>query len=542
MKPFINLFISFIILHSFLFAQPFPESHIPATHDHNHTSICHGYAMGRAMGKTTGDAFCDPVTTYNNQIDPAYFTFVPDPNLSEILPGDIVSWGSNSHSAYVVYVPNPLNNIGNIRVDQVPNPGGQEQKNILLSSVMNIHGNPSGYYLGNHGLKIRFTFRNSFENGILNYKQSTKIVWQTVNHGMSKLFQGGIILNMKAIDNQEFPTGYLQRYRRWQRDLTIIGTNNPISEIVEFSRTFTANFSREFNVEFRNNFDGSGGGQIKVDDVPKNAPYVAKVLEENPSVKAEAINGQYINGFLYNFDRWQDDVKTNPRTFFVSNHETFTSYFKKALYVQIDGPTSLEIDEFGTFTAIPGGGSSAYINYRWWKRNDSGGMNSQIAPLAPPPGEWIYMSIWVGQQTVITGAAYNFSLKCEVTDSDNNIATDIHSVMVGGQFFSKENQKNIATLKFIPTELSLYVNYPNPFNPTTTIRFGLPEAQRVFISIYSITGENVINLVDDYLSEGYHNVVWNGINQSGNKVASGVYIYEMRAKNKHFIRKMLFAK
>jgi len=175
----------------------------------------------------------------------------------------------------------------------------------------------------------------------------------------------------------------------WQRDLTIIGTNNQISEIVEFSRTFTANFSREFNVEFRNNFDGLGGGQIKVDDVTRNAPYVAKVLEENRSVKAEAINGQNINGFRYNFDRWQDSVKTNPRTFVVSDHETFTAYFKKSLYVNIDGPTSLEINEFGTFTAIPGRGSGAYINYRWWKRNDSGGMNGQIAPLAPPPGEWI---------------------------------------------------------------------------------------------------------------------------------------------------------
>jgi len=152
------------------------------------------------------------------------------------------------------------------------------------------------------------------------------------------------------------------------------------------------------------------------------------------------------------------------------------------------------------------------------------------------------MSIWEGQQTVITGAAYDFSLKCEVTDSDNNISTDIHSVSVGGQFFSKKNQQNLAALKLIPTELSLEVNYPNPFNPTTTIGFWLPEAQRILISIYSKTGEIVINLVDDYLSEGYHNVVWNGINQSGNKVASGIYIYEMRSKNKRFIRKMLFTK
>jgi len=91
-------------------------------------------------------------------------------------------------------------------------------------------------------------------------------------------------------------------------------------------------------------------------------------------------------------------------------------------------------------------------------------------------------------------------------------------------------------------KFNLHQNYPNPFNSSTTIRFGLPEAQKVSIKIYSITGSTVKTLVDDYLSEGYHQVVWNGLDQSGNKVASGTYIYEMRTKNKRFIKKMLQAK
>jgi len=60
--------------------------------------------------------------------------------------------------------------------------------------------------------------------------------------------------------------------------------------------------------------------------------------------------------------------------------------------------------------------------------------------------------------------------------------------------------------------------------------------------IYSINGAEVKILVDDLLSEGYHQVFWNGLNQLNNKVASGVYIYEMRTKNKRFLKKMLITK
>ncbi|MGD9488693.1 MAG: FlgD immunoglobulin-like domain containing protein [Calditrichaceae bacterium] len=94
----------------------------------------------------------------------------------------------------------------------------------------------------------------------------------------------------------------------------------------------------------------------------------------------------------------------------------------------------------------------------------------------------------------------------------------------------------------VPAEFSLQGNYPNPFNPVTTIRFGLPEAANVKLVIYSVTGAKVATLVDGYLSEGYHEAKWNGVNQAGARVASGIYIYELISGEKRFIKKMLLAK
>jgi len=217
------------------------------------------------------------------------------------------------------------------------------------------------------------------------------------------------------------------------------------------------------------------------------------------------------------------------------------------LTVNITGPTHLNYGEVGEFTAHPSGGSGTYINYKWWSRNDEGGiepyiLNGGIVPNAPPVGEWIYMSQWEGHQSITMGPSYDFSLKCEVTDSDNNTATDIHSVIVGGPSLSKEQQNENISIIMVPTELTLAENYPNPFNPTTTIRFGLPEAQHVLINVYSIKGELVTTLINDYLSEGYHQVIWDGTNSQGSKVGSGIYIYEMRTKNKRLIKRMLLVK
>jgi hypothetical protein len=94
----------------------------------------------------------------------------------------------------------------------------------------------------------------------------------------------------------------------------------------------------------------------------------------------------------------------------------------------------------------------------------------------------------------------------------------------------------------IPTEFIMENNYPNPFNPTTTIRFGLPSKQYVQLVVYSILGEKIVTLIDGTLDNGFHQVEWNGRNQFGNSVASGVYLYELGAGSQKIVKKMLLTK
>ncbi len=83
-----------------------------------------------------------------------------------------------------------------------------------------------------------------------------------------------------------------------------------------------------------------------------------------------------------------------------------------------------------------------------------------------------------------------------------------------------------------PREFRLYKNYPNPFNPTTTIRFDLPYDAKVTIKIYNILGQEVRELVNKNFSAGFQTVVWDTKNDRNVSVASGVYIYRIVAESK----------
>ncbi|MEA1971792.1 MAG: C25 family cysteine peptidase [Candidatus Cloacimonadota bacterium] len=94
-----------------------------------------------------------------------------------------------------------------------------------------------------------------------------------------------------------------------------------------------------------------------------------------------------------------------------------------------------------------------------------------------------------------------------------------------------------------PSVAKLYQNYPNPFNPTTTISFSLAgNTNNAEITIYNIKGQKVRNIVSKQLSDGRHSVVWNGKDDSGYKVGSGVYFYKLSTNNNSIIKKMILLK
>ena len=85
-------------------------------------------------------------------------------------------------------------------------------------------------------------------------------------------------------------------------------------------------------------------------------------------------------------------------------------------------------------------------------------------------------------------------------------------------------------------------NYPNPFNPSTTIRYSLKEAGPVSIEIYNIKGQLVRTLVQDVKEAGNHTVIWNGLDKNNSSVSSGIYFYKMNAGKYSSTKKLIMMK
>jgi hypothetical protein len=94
----------------------------------------------------------------------------------------------------------------------------------------------------------------------------------------------------------------------------------------------------------------------------------------------------------------------------------------------------------------------------------------------------------------------------------------------------------------IPFEFSLSQNYPNPFNPETLIRFQMPEAAYVVMSIYNVHGQEIRGLLDGPFIVGSHSVHWDGKDNHANHVPSGVYFYQLQASKFYQVKKMILLK
>jgi hypothetical protein len=94
----------------------------------------------------------------------------------------------------------------------------------------------------------------------------------------------------------------------------------------------------------------------------------------------------------------------------------------------------------------------------------------------------------------------------------------------------------------LPTAFNLYNNYPNPFNPTTQIRYDLPEDARVSITIYDLMCRNIKSLVHSNQTAGYRSVRWDGTSDMGEGVSAGMYIYTIQAGEFRQTKKMILLK
>lgn len=136
---------------------------------------------------------------------------------------------------------------------------------------------------------------------------------------------------------------------------------------------------------------------------------------------------------------------------------------------------------------------------------------------APEDGNFSFVDA-----SVEAGRAYRY--KISVIDGD-------------GEFFSQT-----ADVKLPGARVELSQNQPNPFNPTTTIRFSLPASEEVGLAIYAADGKLVRTLVDGVRERGAHSATWDGRDMAGNPVSSGVYFYRLTAGKFNESKKMVLLK
>ena len=197
--------------------------------------------------------------------------------------------------------------------------------------------------------------------------------------------------------------------------------------------------------------------------------------------------------------------------------------------------------------------------YDWYPTTPSN-VTSAYSVLRPPPENLTLenmsiddIQVYVATISITAGPAFTVESTGDVTFKAGSVITlkpgfhavagsDFHAyidtslgggglpkaaanvVAAGGENGTQAADDDEAGNEPIPTEFSLSGNYPNPFNPTTTIRFGLPTATSIEFIVYDLLGREVDRLLDRHLDPGYYQVVWRGRDAHGRSLPSGVYI------------------
>lgn len=159
-------------------------------------------------------------------------------------------------------------------------------------------------------------------------------------------------------------------------------------------------------------------------------------------------------------------------------------------------------------------------------------------PTSPASGASWYSGVW-GQSSGMEMVYHNnghYIITEDIIQSNSNYS-GINKVVLGPTGIQSDN----SSVK--PGEFQLFQNYPNPFNPSTTIQYLLPNAAKVKITVYNILGQTIKTLVDNQLqSAGKYTIGWDGKNDKGSAVVSGIYFYRIEADNFMKTNKMLLVR
>ncbi|NUO79691.1 T9SS type A sorting domain-containing protein, partial [candidate division KSB1 bacterium] len=235
-------------------------------------------------------------------------------------------------------------------------------------------------------------------------------------------------------------------------------------------------------------------------------------------------------------------LKFEAGEYFMNKLETRDDENK--LYFDVtDGPivlnivNSLKLSEEVTVIITPGGESaSTMVTFNTMQSTQVLlGKESYVLGNIIAPNAEVYLA---------KNVSFRGAICAKKITVDRDVVT-LHHSSPGTLPFQKsapQEEEVVRSEQLTVTSYELAQNYPNPFNPTTMIRFALPEAGEVSLSIYNMSGQLVKQLVAGEFAAGSHNVVWDATDARSVRVASGVYVYVLKAGNFTAQRRLVLLK
>jgi hypothetical protein len=216
----------------------------------------------------------------------------------------------------------------------------------------------------------------------------------------------------------------------------------------------------------------------------------------------------------WKFTGWSGDHggNNNPAIISIRNNMSITANFEQQTYT-----LTIHVTPSGTGNIIKSPDKSKYSHGE-----------VVVCTAIANPDSFYKFDHWSGD---ISDTVKSVSL---IMDKNKNITAHFSS--------SVTSVSDLDSYGIIPSEYILMQNYPNPFNPETIIRYQIPKSSHIKLEVFNILGERIRTLVDAEQNAGYYQVVWNGKDDMGVIVPSGIYFYVLRYNNTVSYKKAIFLK
>lgn len=265
--------------------------------------------------------------------------------------------------------------------------------------------------------------------------------------------------------------------------------------------------------------------------------------DENGHYEILAPEGDYyVLSFATNNEGSQNDDHSDSTSFFYMEYFDDVQNIEDATLVSV--MEDLETSDINF--SIPFQGDSAMTAQ----------VSGIISDASEAPISGVTLSLYDHEGSLIGSGETNMSGAYIINGLDIGSSYNLVAIITGfdenSMLFEQEGLITVANLELtgplsvdtdiVPFEVSLMANYPNPFNPSTTIDFSIQKGQNIRIVIYDILGQIIAELTNSHYSVGSYSVTWNGLNQNGLAASSGVYIYSLISESGSVSQKMLLTK